>query len=214
MHGLAVGVALAVACVSASPANAANPLKYSGFSQLVTEIRDMMLTHCRKRGNVDASGIYGPLTDPNAFRQACGQGLNGKDTPTKPWKFFYTTEGNDTGTMDVLGIQRMGEVDGKRGSLVLGWETRRAQPHQKPEISSGQSVAVLFIDDNGSWQPVWSFTNGQTQKWNRAWDWKPEDINWTDWKVSDLEQVWSEYVTKGAYGFVRNVEDARGVGFP
>lgn len=211
---LAMGIALAVAVVSVSPAGAVNSLKYSGFSQLVTEIKDMMLTHCRKRGNLDATGIYGPLTEPNTFRQACGQGLNGTDSPTAPWKFFYTIEGNDTGTMDVMGIQRMVEVNGKQGSLVLGWETRRAQPHQEPEISSGQSMAVLFVDKDGSWEPVWAFANGQAKTWNRAWDWKPEDINWTDWTVPDLETVWSEYVTKGAANFVWNVKDTRGVGFP
>lgn len=214
VRNLAAGMVMSAAFVCAQPASATNPLKYEGFSQLVGEIKDMMLAHCRKRGNADATGIYGPLSDANAFRQACGQGLNGKDTPTKPWKFFYTAEGNATGAVDVLGIQRMVEVDGKQGSLVLGWETRRAQPHQKPEISSGQAMAVLFVDDNGNMKPVWSYTNGQTSSWNRAWDWKPEDINWTDWTVSDLEQVWFEYVTKGAYGFVRNVKDARGVGFP
>lgn len=215
MKGL-VTLTLFLLFLSAKDGLAANPFKYEEFGWVVSDFKEMMLEHCRKRGTpvMDASGILGALGNPHNFRRACGQGLHSQAVPgEKHWAFYYARLAGQNSDQDFLGIQRLIEWNGATYSLVVSWETRRQIKDGQADQAQAYPSIVLFQRGDNLWQPVWNYSNAVTNDWNDPWDYGKEP-DWTTLSISDLKSIQMEYITGEYPGVFWNLKDARGMGFP
>lgn len=210
-----LATALVLVTVS-NPSWAANPFKYEEFGWIVSDFKEMMLEHCRKRGTptLDATGILGPLNDPHSFRRACGQGLHGRDVPGQTqWTFYYARLADDGGVLDILGIQRLIAWKGAAYSLVIAWETRRQMRDGQADQVQSHPAIVLFQQDGALWRPVWNYANAVTNDWNDPWDYAQQPDG-TPLGLDDLKAIWMKHITGEYPGVFWNIKDARGTGFP
>lgn len=210
------GILLAL-CIIPTAANAGGPLDYNDFKARVIEVRDTMLGHCRRRGLLNFSGINGSIDEPNSFRRACGQALDGQPAPYDEWTFFFDYAGDESGAWDVFGLQQQIPMpEGDRASLVIAWETRQSFPHQAQPVISGAPIAVLFREgEDGTWTPVWVYTDARSNgRWNPPMDYSPNAPYWSHWSRTSVDRVWVNDVNKGLAKFVFQMHDSRGTGFP
>lgn len=216
-HGMkAVLIVVGLLIIPYSMAWAANPFKFEEFGWLVSDMAEMMLEHCRKRGTsvMNSTGILGPLSDAHNFRRACGQGLHGKPVPgEKDWAFYYARLSAPDGDQDFIGIQRLVHKKNADYSLVVAWETRRQIENGKTGAEQSAPAIVLFQKENELWQPVWNYANSVTYDWNAPWD-HNQDPDWTALTISDLQGIKIEHITGDYPSVLAVLKDSRGMGFP
>lgn len=201
--------ALVAGWLWSSPAQA-DDFSYANFVGHVRDLTNQMLAHCRERASslLDYSSHPDALANPDAFRWACGKGLDGREVPHTNYRFAYAEHHTVKGGWDVLGVSKGLEHDGQSFTLIVGQMTTISTPRSGDTSRSTVAVATLFDADR---KPVWRYVNQTDSSWNRVPLSLPEA---TPALRAFLDQVWLTEVTLGTARLLTDLHDNRNGTFP
>ncbi|MQX38165.1 hypothetical protein [Roseospira navarrensis] len=173
----------------------------------------MLLDVCRKdpARTLSTADVFGPLSDPMVFREACGRGLDGHALIRPPdYTVFFQRERGDGGLFEVFGAATEVSFAGRRYRVLVGQTTRAAiRDGAVTEIETVPSAYAMEWQGTG-WQQVWTFLDPVTGK-----DVLPrepfQDPAAPPGAHRFLWDLWRDHVTGSFHDLVFNMRDSRGV---
>jgi hypothetical protein len=173
----------------------------------------MLLEVCREdpARSLNTAGVFGPLSDPMVFREACGRGLDGHALIRPPdYTVAYHRERGPAGLFEVFGAAKEIPFAGRRYRVLVGQTTRAAiRDGAVTDIETIPSAYAMEWRGTG-WQQVWTFLDPVTGE-----EVLPREPFQDPAAPPDahrfLRDLWREHVTGSFHDLVFNMRDSRGV---
>lgn len=121
-------------------------------------IASRMIAACRRNPDLlSRAATPAPLTDADAFRRACGEGLSRLPLPTEEWKFAFLDQGFPDGRIESLGVAKSLQLAGEEYFLIIGKTFKTYYPHEKRAVHESYASVDLFKAEPGRNQRVWGY---------------------------------------------------------